>query len=115
MKQLNGHHPDVRCAGVIVTAEHEAGEPLVTFHVAGPSQAALREACELIDTFGGGWFVRSLSTPRTVYSDVQGRSMETNWYAHKRGRNGLRLFVNDPRPEVNMLAAVGRLDLLRPL
>lgn len=101
-------------AGVIVTAEHEDGEPLLTFHVPGKWREALTAACRRIDALGEGWYVRTISSPRTIYRDLQGPREAGHGRSHKR-TSRRDSFSEDPRPEIESLAAVGRLDLLRPM
>jgi hypothetical protein len=122
---LGDTHPltstqDVRRAGVIVTCEHDDGPPLWTFHVPGPARAALARACRQIDAAGAGWHIVSISSPRSIYRDLQGTRENHAELGRVRGRiEGKRErhpFEADPRThEVQALAHVGRLDLLRPL
>lgn len=110
--------PGARDCGYIVTAAHENGPPLYTFHVSGPSLAALREACQIIDGLDDGWYVQSVSTPRTIYRDLQGTRQDHSKrprVANFSGASKVR-FPDDPRSaEIKMMGQVGRLDLLRPL
>jgi len=101
-----------RDGGVIVTAQHDDGR-LRTLHIPGPSRAALREVCEQIDEMGEGWFIAAISTPRTIYRDLQDARSAGGGRGHMTTGRDNR-FMADPRPELIMLDAVGRRDLLRP-
>lgn len=108
-----------RDAGVIVTAAR-AGE-LRTFHEPGPATEALRLCCDHVDLLGPGWHIVSVSTPRSIFRDLQGtrRRLETKQTTHSssvRADGSPREFTDDPRSmELRQLAAIGRLDLLKPL
>lgn len=105
-----------RRAGIIVTAEHENGPPQISFHIGGAPRAALLAACERIDRLGGGWFIVSLSSPASIYRDLQGtRLLEPSSYRISTNMNDPKRYAADPRTtELQLLGGIGRLDLLRP-
>lgn len=114
MPQLRATQEDKR-AGVIVTAVHDDGPPLWSFHIDGPPEAALRSACARLDAAGEGWKVQTISTPRGVYRDLQGTRADHTVRDSHHNRSGASMERNgDNRPEVAQLGRIGRLDLLAP-
>lgn len=104
--------PGQRTAGVIVTCQHDDGPPLHTFHVPGGTGKAMARACELLDEMGAGWRVVSISTPATIFRDLQG----TRYLLEARGDTEHPYDLVDTRTaERSLLARAGRLDLLAPL
>lgn len=106
-----------RRAGVTVTAEHVDGPPLVSFHIGGAPRAALLAACERIDAMGKGWAIVSISSPASVYRDLQGTRRPEPTSARIGGNyTEAKPHTEDPRTtELQLLGAIGRLDLLRRL
>lgn len=81
---------------------------LVSFHFPGP--AAVAKCAAHCDRFG--YRVVTLSTPRTIYRDLQGtRQTLSDWNEHTEGRTGNRMIQRNT-PEPKLLASIGRLDLL---
>lgn len=102
-----------RRSGVIVTAVHDDGPPLWSFHVPGPPTAALRSACAKLDANGPGWRVQTISTPRGIFRDLQGTRADHTARDHNHNRSTASRERNeDNRPEVAQLGRIGRLDLL---
>lgn len=105
--------PDERLHGVIVTLEHDDGPPLLSFHKPGRVTDAMRAAVFACDALGASWRIVSISTPRSIFRDLQGpRTMrEREPRADETQREG-----HDPRDfEARELSKLGRLDLLKPL
>lgn len=109
--------PRDRRAGLVCTAAHDDGPPYLTFHAQGAPRDALLAACARIDAMGDGWHIRSLSTPSSVYRDLQGtRRVHRSAPRVSANNHEEHPFSDDPRTsEIQMLSGVGRLDLLRPL
>ena len=83
--------------GVCATLRTEDGEHR-TREFMGPVKSAVLELVAYCDLHG--WKVVSMSTPQTIYSDLQGRDVPTT---KRRGRLTL--------PEENLLGWAGRMDL----
>lgn len=97
--------------GVIVTAREQQTGRVKTMHQIGAPTGAIHEVVETLDSMEGDWKVVSISTPASIYRDLQGgRSVRADdQYEH-------RPHLSDPRTtEVSMLSRLGRLDLLEPL
>lgn len=97
--------------GAMVQLEHELGA--VEWHyLVGPPTAALRALCAELDE-RPGWKVAVISSPSTIYRDLQGaRSERVQQVAGS--KSGKSSGPGDDRlhlPEQNLLARVGRLDL----
>lgn len=88
--------------GVIATLVR--GDQVVTIHRTGLPSVALRAVARACDRYG--WKVRSLSSPVTVYRDLEG--------ARDQSRRGSTVgeTVEAARPEKSMLGKIGRADLL---
>jgi hypothetical protein len=86
-------------AGYIVTALRQDTGESWTLHRAG--RGALAAVCKVLDDAEGDWRVLTISTPETVYRDLQG-TRYVEW--------GDRILT----PEVGMLGKIRRLDLLDP-
>lgn len=72
----------------------------------------LAEAIAIAERWPGEWQVAVISSPTTIYRDLQGtrrRPTLTGIVDHARRR---RVAHEDFRPERQMLARIGRLDLL---
>lgn len=94
--------------GVIVTARRKGTDRLEMIHVADPDptgdvKACLLEACDQIELMGPDWCVESISTPRTVFTDLQGMRVTHN-------ANGTT--VNAWISEIRMLSKIGKSHLL---
>ena len=85
--------------GYIVTAREQDSDARWVLHRAGPG--ALVEICEVLDASEGNWRILTISTPETIYRDLQGTRL-TVW----------RDVIENP--EQRMLGGIGRLDLLDP-
>jgi hypothetical protein len=86
--------------GVTVTIHNERLALYDSLVGVGPVVVALTGICDRIDDLNDdepGWQIVSVSTPGTIYADLQGMRDP----AH-------------PRPEVRLLAVIGRIDLLEP-
>ena len=64
---------------------------------------ALRLICRELDARPGSWTITVVSTPTTIYRDLQGSRLQE-------GRNTSGQFLQ--LPEEKMLGKIGRLDLL---
>lgn len=100
--------------GVIGTAQNSATGKTVSMHRAGPPTIAVAEIAAEVDKLGANWKIVSLSTPASVYRDLQG----TRYHRIKGdARNKLmgRQSAHDARTqEKALLGRIGRLDLLSP-
>lgn len=82
--------------GVTVTAVHPERRVPLTIHRPGETTTALASVCETLDRLGSDWRIVSVSTPATILRDLNGSIADTC------------------PPEFELLASVGRLDLLEP-
>lgn len=57
--------------GAIVTFQNAAGQRLAV-HRSGPKRTALRQACAVATGHDSSFRVISISTPETIYTDLQG-------------------------------------------
>lgn len=81
--------------GVTVTVREQTSREMDVLVGNGPVMSALMQVCDSIDGRPGCWRVVSVSSPATIFADLQGaRDPDTT------------------RPETVMLAKVGRLDLI---
>lgn len=92
-------------AGVIATLVR--GDQVVTIHKTGLPSVALRAVARACDRYG--WKVRSLSSPVTVYRDLDGARDQRSG-DQRGGKTGGT--VKAARPEWAMLGKIGRTDLL---
>lgn len=95
--RFNLDHSERMSYGATITAVDEAGHVLTLVGV-GPVTKALGDVCDHLDRLneeGGHWRIVTVSTPATVYADLQ----------------GMRDEMTSP-PETRLLAMVHRLDLL---
>lgn len=83
--------------GVTITAYELGTGRMVTISALGPVTDRARELCERIDELEGDWRVLTISTPSTIYGDLQ-------------GERGEYLAT----PERRLLGSIARLDLLMP-
>lgn len=85
--------------GVIVTMREQGSGELNTITRPGKPEQALRDICVLIDGAAGDWRIVTISTPNSIYRDLQAdRQRDTDHRV-------------DP-PEQAMLNKIGRRDLL---
>ena len=96
--------------GAIVTAREQGSGRLWTVCKGGTTLQALREIVALLDAEPGHWLIVSISSPPSVFRDMQGhRVSEGGQGAHEKS-------AADPRSnERNYLGKIGRSDLLEPL
>lgn len=95
--RFNLNHDERMDYGATVTARDEEGHLLTVVGV-GPVTKALGDICSHLDNLneeGGEWRIVSISTPATVYADLQGARDEMT-----------------SSPEIRLLAMVHRSDLL---
>lgn len=83
--------------GVTLTVREQETLKVEAFCVNGPVMSALKEACDRIDAAEGDWKIVSISTPSSIFRDLQG--------AHSKNR---------ATPEQERLGRIGRADLLEP-
>lgn len=101
-----------RADGITVYCSDEQGNVRV-FIVAGvPVREALMGMAKTIDSWDGEWLVDVISSPSTIWRDMQG---------HRRRKPPVRTqhFGEDSAPytwvpEISFLGQIGRIDLLRP-
>lgn len=86
-------------AGCIVTARNQVTDERWVLHKSG--QDALAAVCRELDEAEGDWRILVISTPESVYRDLQG-TRYTEWADR---------VLN---PEVGQLGKLARLDLLDP-
>lgn len=104
-----GLAPNERASyGCTVTAINPATGHLLTLEAKGTALAAIRKIAAILDGMEEDWKIRSVSTPQTIMRDL---------YAHRypvRGTRRVRVGVVEPKnlPESNLLARIGRVDLL---
>lgn len=90
--------------GITVFASRDDGESRA-FELRGlPVKGALLAICDKIDALDGQWYIDVISSPSTIWRDLQGTRM-----IDRNDDNGPMLLV----PEAKYLGAIGRLDLLR--
>lgn len=90
-------HPGIRDQfGATVTFKNERGE-LLTIERLGTMKVALAACCDAALELDPTYRVLSVSSPQSIYTDLQG----------SRPRQ-------DERPEKRALASIGRQDLLHP-
>lgn len=87
--------------GIIVTARDRDAAAYLVLHRTGPRRAALRAVCAVLDSLEGDWRVLTISSPESVYRDLQGT----------RARPDADI---TPYPEPHALGVIGRHDLLDP-
>ncbi len=87
--------------GCIVTAREQWTGELHVVHRSGTPREALRAISDELAALEGDWRVLSISTPATIYRDLQG-TRQTE------GFDRLAL------PELQWLHSLGRFDLLDP-
>jgi hypothetical protein len=90
--------------GITVFVSSADGERDVLMYACLPIRGALTEVCRDLDAREGRWYIDVISSPTTIWRDLQGERWQT-------GRDTSGGFA--PRPEARMLGAIGRLDLLR--
>ena len=94
---VNSYHRAVD--GVTVTAREQATDERIVLHRTGSD--ALRQVCDVLDEREGDWRVLTISTPTTIYRDLQGTRY--------------RAWGDSTQcPEPHMLGIIGRKDLLDP-
>lgn len=111
--------PGDRDYGVIVTVQNQETGRLHSLHESGGAIDAVGRACDRIDEMGDAWKIVSVSSPRSVFRDLQGTRAKQEYKGSgsgpkKRKDGGDREFVEDPRTyEIFILSRVRRLDLLK--
>lgn len=103
--------------GYLVTIVHVGRYPEAerVLHVFGPSREAMRQVVEEIERLDGEWKVRTISSPASIYRDLQGargvrRRLRSRQTMHGNPRSHLRF--NPFEVEYWLLSQIGRLDLL---
>lgn len=97
--------------GAIVSLREQDTGRLDTVHVTGKTRDALEQLCDMIDQRDGDWKIVAISTPASIFRDLQGVRGQ-----YQRASSKRRSTLDDPRTaEWSMLSQVGRLDLLQPL
>jgi hypothetical protein len=96
-------------AGCIVTLHEQRTGERGSLHIPGKRLDAMRNLAAMIDNAKGDWRVLCYSTPRSILGDLQGLRVDVSERADGKDPYGFTQF-----PEVNVLAAIGRLDLLDP-
>jgi hypothetical protein len=98
--------------GLTVFASDGQGHTRAIVRAGMPLGEALREVCLQLDEWPGEWRIDCISTPTTIYRDLQGR--------REKGKRPNRRYYGDnvtseraEFPEYRMLGNVGRVDLFR--
>jgi len=91
--------------GLTVYASNDQGERRHYVIADLPVRSGLATICRMIDALPGRWFVDVISSPPTIWRDLQGTREEQQ----RGGERGLQLMLPEPR----MLGAIGRMDLWR--
>jgi hypothetical protein len=106
---IGGHERER--TGVIVTVREQTTGQLHTFHEVGQAKRAMLTVADLVDAMEGDWKIVALSTPTSIFRDLQGLRGELAASAIAPHRA-----LSDPRTnEMMMLGLIGRMDLLQPL
>lgn len=99
--------------GMIVQVVGPGGERRWFHRHHEPLRLALAAICGLLDSWPGEWRVETISTPASIYRDLQGsraelapRDLRRNGYGEPMVPEGFST------PEAQMLGQIGRLDLL---
>jgi len=92
--------------GVIVSFADDAGNTL-TLHRTGKVFEAVRLACDAAIGYNPDLRVTAVSTPTTIYADLQGRTP-------RRSGSGENLSQRYQIPEESMLSRAGRKHLAHP-
>lgn len=90
--------------GLTVFASSSAGVDAVLSRRCMPLRGALLSICRELDSWDGEWHIDVISSPTTIWTDLQGR-----WTPDERGKRELKPLG----PERSLLGRIGRLDLLR--
>ena len=99
--------------GVIVSVRHQQTGQMRSLHEPGRAREALARACERVTAMGDEWRIVSISTPPSIYRDLQGiRVRERRRGFLKTEEIKSRSRVDDPRPEIQQLGQIGLLHLL---
>jgi hypothetical protein len=94
--------PDQRnVVGVIVTAREQETDERIVLHKSGTTTEALLAVADDLDAREGVWRILTISTPTTVYRDLQGTRLQVR-HDHLE------------RPEHWWLARINRRDLMDP-
>ena len=102
---LPGNTADLLAMGVNATLAR--GDERESFHF--PGRSAMADLVAHCDRFD--YRVVTISTPRTIYRDLQGSRETLANFTHSTGRKGQRMAqVNTP--EAKALGRIGRKDLL---
>jgi len=98
--------------GVTVYFENASGDQQVVVRSGAPPTVLLREAIALAERWEGEWKIRVISTPTTIYRDLQGSRRPLALAGNEDHVRRRPVAHNDFRPERQMLALIGRRDLL---
>lgn len=122
---MSGRHPGTspfsgptRIAdGLTVFASDADGRTIGITRADMPLRQALRDICNRLDALPGEWKIDCISSPSTIWRDLQG----SREYVHNSARvtGGLTKARSESEslslalPEHNLLGGIGRLDILR--
>jgi hypothetical protein len=98
--------------GITVYCSDTHGNVRVFIERERPIRQALTEVCNEIDTWSGEWLIDVISSPTTIWRDLQGhrRKTPTARVQHFGEDSVPHTWV----PEISFLGQIGRIDLLRP-
>ena len=100
--------------GAIFSLRHADTGATDTMHLAGPILECARRLASVIDDTGEPWKVVCVSTPSSIYRDLQGsRNLMATGYHPTTGNEMSAPLDFDPiRGERNLFCRIGRHDLL---
>lgn len=98
--------------GCIVTLREQTTRQMQCRHLPGAHKTSLADLGVELDASPEDWKVVCISTPRSVFRDLQGTRNRTQ-YERRDSQDAISW---DPREhERNLLSKAGRVDLLEPL
>jgi hypothetical protein len=101
-----------KAQGITVYCSDEQGNVRVFIEKEKSIRQALTEICNEIDTWPEEWLIDVISSPTTIWRDLQGhrRKTPTPRVQHFGEDSVPHTWV----PEISFLGQIGRIDLLRP-
>lgn len=95
-------------AGCIVSFENEVGQTF-TIHRVGPIKQGVRDACRIARTLDPSFRVVAVSTPSSIFTDLQGARLPQGQM-----RAGAHRWRRNPTPESTLCGAIGEREMLHP-
>lgn len=101
--------PKRAVCGIIATLRNMTDGRMKSMHETGPFVTSVSKIAATCDALGPEWRIVSLSSPTSIFRDLQGTR-------NQRIGDGTRQASYDPRTaECKLLGKIKRLDLLAPL